>query len=280
MRTRTRTSLHLGLNYGGTTAELAGCATDARDWYEMVGELGYTPTVVLEPSKAAMLGYLRQHVASLRYGDRLLVTYSGHGTWLPDTDGDEPDGRDEALVPADFQTSGLLLDDELLDVWAGVPFGARVVFVSDSCHSGSVTRFAALPSDVIRHAATVRDGYAAARYLPPAQVLQPFPGPELRRLERAAALPVAGKPRPSRVALLSGCADTEVSYDAVIAGKARGAASWAYLLALRAEVEGNRPPPSLSTWHKLAARLLATSPYAAQHPQLSATRYQAARWTL
>jgi metacaspase-1 len=29
--------------------------------------------------------------------------YSGHGTQIPDDDGDEADGMDEALCPVDYQ---------------------------------------------------------------------------------------------------------------------------------------------------------------------------------
>ena len=292
MRTRVRSSLHIGLNYPGTSAELAGCVNDARDWQDLAVELGYRPLTILEPSRAALLGALEGAVGRLRYGDRLLVTYSGHGSWVPDRDGDEPDGRDEALVPSDYRTTGLLLDDELLDVWTRIPFGARVVFVSDSCHSGSVTRFASLdpaavgrrdvgPAAYERSALSRIPHIANARFLPPAEVLLPDPGPELERLERAAALPVAGKPRPSRVALLSGCRDDEVSYDATIDGRPRGAASWAYLAALRSLARPTSTTrPTLAAWHAEATRLLVGTPYEAQHPQLSATSWQARAWSL
>ena len=39
--------------------------------------------------------------------------YSGHGASTPDQNGDEPDGRDECLVPYDYQTAGKLTDDAL-----------------------------------------------------------------------------------------------------------------------------------------------------------------------
>lgn len=280
LRQPARRSLHIGLNYPGTSAELAGCVNDARDWQAAAGGLGYDARVVLEPTGAQLLAELRAEVALARWGDRLLVTYSGHGTWLPDNSGDEPDGRDEALVPSDYRTGGLIVDDELLEVWAGLRYGVRAVFVSDSCHSGSVSReVEPLYGYSIGGQPHPTMPSYRSRFLSPAHV--PGAGDSVA-LKRAAALPVAGKSRPSRVALLSGCADSEVSYDAVIDGRPRGAASWAYLTALAnyREIAGPGVPPSLRSWHRLAADLLARSPYAAQHPQLLASTYQAAAWRL
>ena len=39
--------------------------------------------------------------------------YSGHGVSVQDHSGDESDGQDEALVPTDFATKGVIIDDEL-----------------------------------------------------------------------------------------------------------------------------------------------------------------------
>jgi hypothetical protein len=52
-------------------------------------------------------------------GDSLVITFSGHGTYQPDTDGDEADGLDEALCPYDLQTNGqALTDDEIKGLFA------------------------------------------------------------------------------------------------------------------------------------------------------------------
>ena len=48
-------------------------------------------------------------------GDILFLHYSGHGTQTRDLDGDEADGYDEALVPLDHQSAGVITDDE---VWS------------------------------------------------------------------------------------------------------------------------------------------------------------------
>ncbi len=45
-----------------------------------------------------------------------LVVLAGHGTKIRDDGGDEGDGYDEALCPRDFQSAGMIRDDDLFDV--------------------------------------------------------------------------------------------------------------------------------------------------------------------
>jgi hypothetical protein len=67
----------------------------------------------------------------------LFLTYSGHGGQVPDANSDEKgDATDETWVLYDRQ----LVDDELFALWAGFEPGVRIFVLSDSCHSGSVTR--------------------------------------------------------------------------------------------------------------------------------------------
>jgi hypothetical protein len=72
-------------------------------------------------------------------GDILFLHYSGHGTQTRDLDGDEADGYDEALVPLDHQSAGVITDDEVFDrVCARLPQRCRLTAVMDCCHSGTV----------------------------------------------------------------------------------------------------------------------------------------------
>jgi hypothetical protein len=68
------------------------------------------------------------------------VHYSGHGSQVPDIDGDEDDGLDESIVPFDGRTPGIrdITDDELGQRLAAIE--GAVVVVLDSCHSGTATR--------------------------------------------------------------------------------------------------------------------------------------------
>jgi hypothetical protein len=77
-------------------------------------------------------------------GDRALFYYSGHGTRVKDLDGDEADGLDEALVPADAAkgesgAQNVLRDDELGPLLAKIK-ARHVVALIDACYSGTLMR--------------------------------------------------------------------------------------------------------------------------------------------
>ena len=63
--------------------------------------------------------------------------YSGHGTDVADQNGDEPDGRDECLVPFDYRSAGFITDDVLKTLYDRFPVSGNLTLVMDSCHSGS-----------------------------------------------------------------------------------------------------------------------------------------------
>ena len=141
---RTALSLHIGLNavspasYAGWSGELAACEADATDMKAIAVSKGLRPTVLLtaQATRAAVLAALRSAAKALKSGDFFLLTYSGHGGQVPDTSGDEPDRQDETWCLWD----GQLIDDELYLELSRFAAGVRVLVLSDSCHSGSVTR--------------------------------------------------------------------------------------------------------------------------------------------
>ena len=66
--------------------------------------------------------------------------YSGHGTYVADKNGDEPDGRDECLVPFDYKSAGFITDDVLKTLYDRFPVSGNLTLVMDSCHSGTVNK--------------------------------------------------------------------------------------------------------------------------------------------
>ena len=134
-------ALCIGINnYPGTHMDLQGCVNDAQDWSAALIERGYKTTLLLDDkaTKAAMVDAMSKLIASGAKGDSLIITFSGHGTYQPDTDGDEVDGLDEALCPYDLQTNGsALIDDEIKTLFAARKGGVRLLLIADSCHSGS-----------------------------------------------------------------------------------------------------------------------------------------------
>ena len=142
-------SLNIGLNgvsaaaYGGWDGPLAACEFDANDMAAIARAKGMKATVLLtrKATRANMLAGMRGAAKALKSGDFFLLTYSGHGGQVPDTNGDEPDKKDETWCLYD----GQLIDDELYFELSRFKAGVRVLVLSDSCHSGSVTREVAPP---------------------------------------------------------------------------------------------------------------------------------------
>jgi hypothetical protein len=216
-------ALCIGINdYPGTDSDLSGCVNDAHDWAEELARRGYAVGLMLdaEATLAAMRQRIGALIAGAEAGDTVVLTYSGHGTWVPDSSGDEPDGRDEGLCPWDISTAGPLLDDELGALFAGRRAGVRLVLISDSCHSGSVTRGDDRDLDA---------GAARPRFLP----LETWmPAAELPHGARPAAR-ASPRRRSGGDLLLAGCQDHEYSWDTSFKGRPNGAFTYYALKALR-----------------------------------------------
>jgi len=143
-------SLHIGLNrvdpahYKGLDGKgwdgaLTACEFDANDMEKLASGRGFETTKLLTTAATAdaILSTIEAVAGDLDRGDVFFVTYSGHGGQVPDRNKeDEPDLSDETWVAYDRQ----VLDDELYARWAKFRAGVRILVLSDSCHSGSVTK--------------------------------------------------------------------------------------------------------------------------------------------
>jgi hypothetical protein len=125
---------------------LAGCVRDATIWASALENLGFDVTTVLngDGTRQRVLDALQALVVGSRSGEVLVFQYAGHGTQAVDLTGDESDRYDEALVPVDYHTGALLLDDDLADVYRRLPLGVVLTLFMDCCHSGTNSRFAPL----------------------------------------------------------------------------------------------------------------------------------------
>lgn len=92
-------------------------------------------------TRAGILAALQQLAREVGPNDIVYVHYSGHGSQVQDLNGDEDDGLDETLVPADGRTPNVpdILDDELDALFARLRANTALI-VLDSCHSGTATR--------------------------------------------------------------------------------------------------------------------------------------------
>jgi metacaspase-1 len=140
-------SVHIGLNrvdpaqYEGWDGRLSACEADAKDMRALSTAQGFNAASFLLSDQAtadAVTKAISYAAKQLKAGDAFFLTYSGHGGQVKDTNHDETDNdqMDETWVLFDRQ----FVDDELYDLWRQFKRGVRILVLSDSCHSGTVTR--------------------------------------------------------------------------------------------------------------------------------------------
>lgn len=147
-----RKALLVGINdyapVGPGGPDLRGCVNDVRDMANTLNALGIIPAsprcmrILTDEraTRAAILQGIAWLVSGVKKSDTLVLHYSGHGSYVIDTSGDEPDGKDETICPHDYDTAGMIRDDDLRTILAKLPIDANLDVVFDSCHSGSTTR--------------------------------------------------------------------------------------------------------------------------------------------
>lgn len=207
---RTKRALLIGINYTGTDSELRGCINDVTNVKQMLmSKFGYHDTQItiltdntdIKPTRNNILRHLFELILS--NNSDLYFHYSGHGSQIRDLSGDESDGMDEALVPIDYQESGMISDDELRGLLHCMQETCKLTMVLDCCHSGSGVDLA--------YNLYERTG---RNYL--------LEDPVNRRI---------GKTR-GQVVCFSGCMDSQTSADAYIGTQYQGALTNYYLSAL------------------------------------------------
>jgi len=152
-------AIHIGLNlvdpehYGGWDGRLAGCENDANDMLALSTSKGFDASTIItaEATAAGVSDAIAAAAETLQAGDILFLTYSGHGGQVPDTSSDETDQLDETWVLFDRE----MIDDELSALYATFRPGVRIVVLSDSCHSGTVTREVRYRETYLPHTASI-----------------------------------------------------------------------------------------------------------------------------
>lgn len=212
---------------------LKGAANDARDIARALQGRDPARLEVLlnqAASRAAVEAAWTSILAEAGEGDVIIFTYAGHGATEPDANGDErtaahPDDRlDEVFLLANFtdgSVSGFaerIVDDEI-GAWfdAARAKGVRVVFLADSCHSGTMTRQA-----------------ASSRF---AGAVTP---PEGAPVAAGGAAPVSDEEERDNVIFIAGARQDQAVPEISIAGRMRGAASYAFARALEGAADRDR----------------------------------------
>ncbi|KAJ9435306.1 Metacaspase-1 [Diplonema papillatum] len=153
-QTGAKKALLIGINYTShTQGRLSGCINDVASMKRYIETQGFgagNMTFLVDgdheelpshkqPTKKNIEDSIDEFVAGARAGDSLFFHYSGHGGQQKDTSGDEKDSKDETLIPEDYQTAGVISDDELFQrLCSKLPKGVRLVCIMDCCHSGTI----------------------------------------------------------------------------------------------------------------------------------------------
>lgn len=205
--------------------KLEGAVNDARDIAEALGEVDAEVVTLLnrDASRAAILKTWRDMAQRLQDGDRLIVSYAGHGSNEPEhVPGSEEDGRDETLLLSGFAPFGpasaeRILDDEIATLIEAAPAG-EVIFVADACHSGTLSRDIDPPL-----------GYRFFSYEKITDDALPPPPPHKLPDDAQDALSL----------FLGAVDDANKVPEFMIDGNARGALSYAFAKGLRGEADLN-----------------------------------------
>lgn len=215
-------SLHIGLNsvnpahYGGWSGPLKACEADANDMQKIAQSQGYTKITKLltaQGTRAAVINTLNSYATKLVKGDILFISYSGHGGQVPDYSGEEADNKDETWCLYD----GQMTDDELKIQWNKFAKGVRIFVLSDSCHSGTVTRDAMM-------ATAQNSPYGTPRAMPTEVALKTYRDNKVKYDAIQAAVQASGiqyllaSDVNPNVRLISGCQDNQLSYDGTFNG--------------------------------------------------------------
>lgn len=223
---------------------LVGAANDAKNWQSaMINTFGFdrSDTKMLldgDATRQNIIDSINTFADMAEAGDFFITTYAGHGSLFPDDYSEEIDeksmtfvdlwfGDDHYVVPknyydstivpvdADESTSGKpwrnqILDDELYNLFSRFAAkGVKVVFVSDSCHSGTISKGGIGES-------------AQIRFMSPNAIFGGKSFGDIKFAKPGLQKKVEGRVVNGSYLVMSAARDNEVSWGARINGKDQG----------------------------------------------------------
>ena len=238
-----RTALLVGINYNNNPdATLNGCYNDVVNVSQYLRTvLGYPASSVtvltdgnrgaagagtasaVPPTRQNILAGMTAIVAGMVAGDEAVFHFSGHGSLVRDTNGDELTGLDSCLCPLDYNApasagGGVITDDEIRALLVNrVPRGARLYVILDCCHNGTGcdVRYKYEDFSILLRPPSARTG-------------------AVWRTQQKAFADGKYAETAGEVFMISGCRDEQTSADAYINNAFAGALTYAVFAILRA----------------------------------------------
>lgn len=156
--------------------------------------------ITASATRDAVFSELKRMADLSKPGDLCVYTNSSHGGTLPDYNFDEADGIDETVCLYD----GEMVDDELYQHLTLFKPGVRVLVISDSCHSGTVTRLSGqTTSELPPNAKAMPRDIALSTFEENRAMYEPI----------LAAKATKARDVKANVLLLGGCQDNQLSFD-------------------------------------------------------------------
>ncbi|MCV9965326.1 caspase family protein [Pararhizobium sp. BT-229] len=223
-------ALVVGVDAYPYEVSLDGAVKDARDVEGALQRVGvdrittfFDAAARKDDIRAAWTGF----VDAAGKDDTIIFTYAGHGAQMPElVAGDEADGLDEFLQLPGFdrsraeETDHEIIVDNELNAWfsEAEAKGVQVLFVSDSCHSGGMSRAF---SGKTRLASAV-----TVKLAPPSQ--EAISGAKVKEAQFR------------QVTVLAASLESQPSPEVIIGGEARGALSWSFARAVEGLADRNQ----------------------------------------
>ena len=143
-------ALLIGINYNGTESQLNGCIHDVEHIREkLITKFGFKSenirmlteeSVELPTGENIVNGLidLINKANAVKDGTEIWIHYSGHGSYMVDKNSDEKDGKDEVIIPLDYEKNGVIPDDFLHHLLSKLSPKVRCTCFFDCCHSGTI----------------------------------------------------------------------------------------------------------------------------------------------
>lgn len=259
--------LQVGINDYINVPKLSGCVQDVENMKKVLTERfavppGHIVTLIdRQATREAIVSAFRSQLIenAKKHPNALVIfQYSGHGSRVPDQNGDKADHLDSTLVPVDSRDPAGkhfdIVDDEIRDLFDELTrFTSNVLFILDCCHSGNPTRTGE----------QAREIPIDTRAQPPEKALAPTgKAPVLRIQDMVGMLP-----RNERYISIAASMPYELAFEMDIGGNREGALT--HFLVERLKLAAQE-----TTYRELINRVCddVTSQFPAQHPQCEGDR--------